>query len=67
MGTILLPRHHSIKEMLRLISNKEFDANISAFGDYGGGSFRKNISYDGIKEYEKEDGGDIHFSGRILT
>jgi len=62
-----MKKQHSDDEMFRAIDDDKFNSNIKAFGDYGGNAFGRNIKFDGISEYEAEDGDGIEFSGRVIA
>lgn len=51
-------------ELLDVIDDETFEFNLSAISDYNN---HRHCGFDGIKEYEKEDEGEIAYNGRKIA
>ena len=62
----LFAKRYSTDEMLRIITDREFEMNLCAILNYGSASFGAEIRFTGIDEYEAEDEG-VPSTGRIIA
>lgn len=51
-------------ELLDVIDDETFEFNLSAISDYNN---HRHCGFDGIKEYEKEDEGEMAYNGRKIA